>query len=207
MTWAWRRGPAGPRPADRRRRAQAGQSFVEFVLVIPIMLLIALAVGDFGRVYATAIAVEAAARSAADYAAFDDLAASHFYEPSAGVVDATDETRRKALRRACAAVSNLPSYKPDVAAHCEDAASRCTAAPGSFCQLVVVDRRSTQPFLSTCGIDFDQQDSTCGWVVHVTVNWDFHTVLNVPPLPSTVSFAQERVFAISALPGGTPPGP
>jgi hypothetical protein len=199
---------SGGRGSKRRdRRLQSGQSFVEFILVIPILMAIALAVGDFGRVYATGIAVEDAAREAADYAAFDDLAASHFFE-TAGVVDANDATRLEALRRACAAVSNLPGYQSGVANYCTDPTSRCQAAAGSFCQLVVEDRSGSQPYLSTCDpTDPVQNDFTCGWVVHVTVTWDFHTIINAPPLPSTVSFVQESYFAISALPGGTPPGP
>jgi hypothetical protein len=179
---------------------------VEFILVIPILMFIALAIGDFGRVYATGVAVESAAREAADYAAFDDLAASHFEEPVPGTVDATDSTRLEALRRACAAVSSLPGYQTSMAAHCSDPTSRCTAAPGSFCQLVVVDNRANQPFLLTCG-NAPQSDATCGWVVHVTVTWDFHTIIDLPPLPSSVTLVRESHFAISALPGGTPPGP
>ena len=183
---------------------------MEFVLVIPILLFIALAIGDFGRIYATGVAVEDAAREAADFAAFDDLAASHFEDPVPGppvTVDAKDSTRLEALRRACAAVSSLPGYQPAVAAYCADPTSRCTAAPGSFCQLVVVDSRANQPFASTCGVDPVQADVTCGWVVHVTVTWDFNTIINLPPLPSTVTLVRESHFAISALPGGTPPGP
>jgi hypothetical protein len=189
-----------------RRAAAAGQSAVEFVFVVPILMLIALAVGDFGRVYATGVAVEDAAREAADYAAFDDLSASHFYEPMPGTVDAKDSTRLEALRRACAAVSALPGFQTALAATCEDPGARCTAAAGSFCQLVVEDNRAHQPFAATCGVA-PQLDVTCGWVVHVTLRWDFHTLLNVPPLPSTINLVRDSQFAISALPAGSPPGP
>jgi hypothetical protein len=187
-----------------------GQAAVELALVMPVLLLIALAVGDFGRIYATGVAVEDAAREAADYAAFDDLSASHFEEPdpvgAPGVIDAKDSTRLEALRRACAAVSSLPDYQPNVAAHCADVTSRCISGSGSFCQLVVEDNRSTEPFLSTCGTA-PQTDNTCGWIVHVTLTWNFRTILNVPPFPTTVTLVRESQFAISALPGGTPPGP
>ena len=175
--------------------------------MIPILLLIAVAIGDFGRVYASGTAVESAAREAADYAAFDDLSASHFEEPVPGTVDALDSTRFEALRRACAAVSSLPGYQPTVAAHCANPASRCTAAPGTFCQLLVVNHRSSQPFLSTCGIDPVQSDVTCGWVVHVTINWQFDTIIDFPPLPTSVNIVRESHYAISALPAGAPRGP
>ena len=197
------------------RHLRAGQSYVEFVLVLPIMLVIAIAVGDFGRVYATGVAVEDAAREAADYAAFDDISASHFYEPFPGTVDAKDSTRIEAFRRACAAVSALPDFGSvsdplSVAATCADPTARCSDTAGSFCQLVVEDRRAFQPWFSTCG-QGPQLDVTCGWVVHVTVNFDFHMVidylpLDFLPLPTTVQFARESRYAISALPAGTPPG-
>jgi hypothetical protein len=185
-----------------RGRPAAGQAYVELALILPVLLLLALAVGDFGRVYATGIAVESAAREAADFAAFDDLTNSHFYEPVPGTVDAKDSTRTEALRRACTAVGSLPGFD-DVAATCADPTAMCTDVAGSFCQLVVEDTRTSQPWASTCGTD-PQTDVTCGWTVHVTVNFDFTTAINLAPLPSTVHFARESSYAISALPAGVP---
>jgi len=198
-----------------RRRASAGQSFVEFVLILPIFLVITMAVGDFGRVYASGVAVEDAAREAADYAAFDDVSNSHFEEPVPGTIDATDATRNEALRRACAAVSSLPDYGPasdpaSVAAFCQDPTSRCTASggPGTFCQLVVEYNGASEPWASTCGVE-PQLDNTCGWVVHTTVRFDFHMVidylpLDFLPLPTTVNLVRDSRYAISALPVGGP---
>jgi hypothetical protein len=188
-----------------RAKAFAGQAYVEFVLVLPILILLAVAVGDFGRVYASGVAVEDAAREAADYAAFDDLSASHFEEPVPGTIDAKDSTRFEALRRACAAVSALPDFSA-VAGTCSDPAARCSAAAGSFCQMVVEDKRASQPWASTCGIDPVQMDVTCGWSVHVTITFDFHTALDFPGLPTTMHFERESMYAISALPAGVPPG-
>jgi hypothetical protein len=195
----------------RTSGSQSGQSFVELILILPIMLIIAIAVGDFGRVYATGVAVEDAAREAADFAAFDDLTASHFEEPVPGTIDAKDSTRLEALRRACAAVSALPDFGA-VAATCADPTARCTAVPGGFCELAVEDHRADQPWASTCGIDPIQADATCGWVVHTTVTFDFHMVidylpLDFLPLPTTVNLVRESRFAISALPGGAGGGP
>ena len=195
----------------QRRRYNAresGQSFVELILILPIMLIIAIAVGDFGRVYATGIAVEDAAREAADFAAFDDLTASHFEEPFPGTIEAKDSTRLEALRRACAAVSALPDFGA-VAATCADPTARCSDVAGDFCQLVV-ENPGTEPWASTCGTDPAQLDSTCGWVVHTTVTFDFHMVvdylpLDFLPLPSTVNLVRESRYAISALPGGAGP--
>lgn len=53
------------RSADSTR----GQSLVEFTLILPIMLIILLLVGDFGRLFAAGVTVESAARNAAEVAA------------------------------------------------------------------------------------------------------------------------------------------
>ena len=192
--------------ASSRPKAGAGQAFVEFVLVLPILILLAVAVGDFGRVYASGVSVEDAAREAADYAAFDDISQSHFEEPVPGTVDAKDSTRFEAFRRACAAVSALPDFGA-VAGTCSDPTARCSVAAGTFCQMVVEDHRTSQPWASTCGIDPVQMDVTCGWSVHVTITFDFHTALNFPALPAMVHLVRESRYAISALPAGMPPGP
>ena len=69
-----RRRILGRRRGARRRSHgggfSAGQSVVEFALVFPLMLLLVVAVADFGRLYVSAIAVEDAAREAADFGAF-----------------------------------------------------------------------------------------------------------------------------------------
>jgi hypothetical protein len=188
----------------QRHTSGAGQAYVEFALVLPILIVLLIAIGDFGRVYATGVAVEDAAREAADYAAFDDVNASHFEEPVPGTVDAKDSTRLEALRRACAAVSALPDFQA-VAATCSDPTARCSTVVDSFCQLLVEDDRANQPWASTCGAD-PQADVTCGWTVHVTISYDFNTALHFPALPTTVHFVRQSWYAISALPAGVSPG-
>jgi hypothetical protein len=208
---------------DDRRVASAGQAYVELVLVIPILFVLAVAVGDFGRVYTSGVAIEDAAREAADYTAFDDVNQSHFGAAGSPGVDpactdlicAKDSTRLEAFRRACAAVSALPDYGPvsnplSVAARCANPLSRCTTTAGAFCRLLVEDHHTESPWGSTCGQPLPsgqtpQSDATCGWVVHVTVTFDFHTALNFAPLPNTVHFTRESWYAISALPAGAGP--
>ena len=200
-----------------RRTSGRGQAYAEFALIVPILFLIAVAVGDFGRVYASGVAVEDAAREAADYAAFDDVSASHFSTPATDVtcidpVCATVSTRLEALRRACAAVSALPDFgstsnPTSVATFCADSTARCSTTPGSFCQLEVEDNHTLSPWGATCGQALPsgqapQSDVTCGWTVHVTVTFDFHTALNFKPLPTVVHFVRESRYAISALPAG-----
>lgn len=58
------------RSADSTR----GQSLVEFTLVVPILLILLVAIGDFGRIFATGVLIESAARSGAEIAANDYLA-------------------------------------------------------------------------------------------------------------------------------------
>jgi hypothetical protein len=53
----------------------AGQSLVEFALVIPILLVLFIAIADFGRVFVAGVALEAATRDAAEAAANQYLAA------------------------------------------------------------------------------------------------------------------------------------
>lgn len=56
-------------PSVRRTRREAGQSVVEFALVIPILLIIFVAIADFGRVFNAGVVLEAATRDAAEHAA------------------------------------------------------------------------------------------------------------------------------------------
>ena len=50
-----------------------GQTLAEFALVLPILLVLLLAVADFGRVFAASISTEASARNAAEIGAIERL--------------------------------------------------------------------------------------------------------------------------------------
>ena len=58
----------GPGCHIRRRAARgtSGQAMVEFALIIPILLVVFVAIADFGRIFAAGIAIEAATRDAAE---------------------------------------------------------------------------------------------------------------------------------------------
>jgi len=53
----------------RSKRSQRGQSLAEFALVTPIVIVLFLAVADFGRIFSTSVILEAAARDGAEAAA------------------------------------------------------------------------------------------------------------------------------------------
>jgi hypothetical protein len=68
-----RRSSTLHRHSGRRRPRQRGQSVVEFTLVVPILLVLFIAIADFGRIFAAGIAVEAATRDAAEAVANEYL--------------------------------------------------------------------------------------------------------------------------------------
>jgi hypothetical protein len=57
-----------------RRRSSAGQSLTEFALVVPILLIVFVAIADFGRIFSAGIDIEAATRDAAEATANEYLA-------------------------------------------------------------------------------------------------------------------------------------
>ena len=60
-----------PRPRLRfNRRTRAGQSLVEFALIVPILLTMVAAAVDMGRLFFAYVTMESAAREAAFYGAF-----------------------------------------------------------------------------------------------------------------------------------------
>ena len=63
------RAPSVGKRRKPRRGCQRGQSLVEFVLVLPIMLILFVVIADLGRVFSTGVVIEAAARNAAEIAA------------------------------------------------------------------------------------------------------------------------------------------
>jgi Flp pilus assembly protein TadG len=95
-----------------------GQSLVEFTLILPIMLIILLVVGDFGRMFAAGITVESAARNAAEVAAAEYNRALTL--PS---IDYT-AVHRAAWSSVCDEASKLPNATPGGTGECDGLATR-----------------------------------------------------------------------------------
>jgi Flp pilus assembly protein TadG len=167
----------------------------EFALVVPVLMLLLIAIADFGRIYASAVAVEAAGREAADYGAFD---ASRWNAANY----ATTVTEME--RRACvaAAGSHLEGYQTT------DPANNATCTnPGFSCTLerngAGTDCLNSGGF--TNGIDCSDPATDPPCTVHVQMTYTFQTMLSVPPMPTSVQLVRDSRFRISCLTvAGTP---
>ena len=173
-----RPGRAGARPR--------GQSLVEFALLLPLVLFLMVAIADFGRLFNSMIAVESAAREAADYGAMQGK--SKWDGSSiAGLAQITDnETEMRA--RACTAASTLSDYEGD-----PPGTTNMTCTNPSFAYTYNVVRPPSSGDCSTQG----EFDDPC--IIHVTLTYQFRMFANFAPLPPTIDVTRESHFAISDL--------
>jgi Flp pilus assembly protein TadG len=171
-----------------QRTRERGQGLAEFALVIPLMFILAVAIGDFGRLFTAMIAVESAAREAADYGAF---LGSDAWASTASPWPA-NETEMK--RRACMAVSQLGDY--------DNTAGTCSNNPVVTWQLWETNPVTKQPdhvinpLTEDCGSRTGVVDPC---VVHVTVTYAFHPIVPLPPVPDTLTIKRDAWFAVSDL--------
>jgi Flp pilus assembly protein TadG len=174
------------RTAAHRRHSQNGQSLVEFVLVVPIVLVLLLAIADFGRIYTSLVAVESAAREAADFGAFK---ADYWLDD--GVIDNRSITVAEMERRACtsAAGSHLAGYEEPTGTIGH---ATCTNPAFSY---------ALEPDDPTCW----EATTLPPCTVHVTLTYRFDTILGIPPLPSSVTFQRDSRFRITDLQLPPPP--
>jgi Flp pilus assembly protein TadG len=184
-----------PIPAHRTNH---GQALVEFALVIPLMLFLVLAVGDFGRIYTSVVAVEAAAREAADLGAFDPTnwnAALSSTNPGQAVV------RMEQVACSSAASSHLEGYA-EAAGTLNHAT--CTN-PAMTCTLEQQGRAPTDCAtynVGAGGCGDTATDPPC--VVHVQLTYQFDTLIRAPVLPTTITFIRDARYAVSSLSTGAP---
>jgi Flp pilus assembly protein TadG len=173
-----------------RRTGRSGQSLVEFSLVVPLMLLMVVAIADFGRLYVSAVAVESAAREAADFGAFT----SDQWSP-ANVAVTTDEM----LRRACvaAAGSHLEGYSEPTGtvghSTCTNPSFSCTLEWGGSS----VDCATSGGTVGTTDCSVQATEPPC--IVHVKLDYEFRMILSFPPLPETITIGRESRFRMQDL--------
>lgn len=196
MVRAFTAGEIGEPPSlfiFRRKDSERGQSIVEFALVVPLLLLLVVAIADFGRLYSAMVSVEAAVREAADYGAFK----SSYWLVDNSVTPATNNppiTTAEMERRACTAASG--SHLQDYTEPGGTVNHATCSNPTFACTLELPDG-STQ----TCGT---YPGGVCGvaatdppCIVHASLTYTFRTFLSLPPLPSTVTFTRDSRFAVS----------
>lgn len=175
----------------RHRSGRAGQSVVEFALILPIMLVIILAVLDLSRIYTTMLTVESAAREAADFGTFGSQ------KWNVAVYNAgPDGTEAKMRQRACVAASALPEYVgPD---------DSCTNPSFSY-QLSGDSGATWGPYTEALTCDDPLRSAPC-WL-KVTLEYDFRLIapLNFEFLgasygvPTSLTFERFSIFAMTDL--------
>jgi hypothetical protein len=164
-------------------------------------MLLLVAIADFGRIYASAVAVEAAGREAADYGAFDvsNWQTTTPPDPSNNV-----KTVSEMQRRACvaAAGSHLEGYETT------DPADNTTCTNPSFLCTLEWQGATTDcmnPGGLPIGIDCSSPATDPPCTVHVRMTYTFRTLLALPPMPTSVQLVRDSRFRISCLTvAGTP---
>lgn len=164
-----------------RAAGERGQGLAEFALIVPLMFILAIAVGDFGRLFNAAVATESAAREAADYGAFLGSGAWS----SAQSPWTANETEMRL--RACTSMTGQTDF--------ENTAGTCSGNPMMTWRLEGPDGNPPTVDCSTL----------TGLVppcrIHVTVTYIFRPLIAVPPIPGSLTLVRDSWFAISDLTG------
>lgn len=134
------------RRPTRESLSSRGQSLVEFILVVPILLILIVAIGDFGRIFATGVIIESSARNAAEIAANEYLAEPPGSNASPPVLlNAPAPTgdpayytalHDKATRAVCAETQELPNSNFDTVT------GQCPGMP--FVMVCIHDSQDTE---------------------------------------------------------------
>jgi hypothetical protein len=177
----------------RTRPAIRGQSMVEFALILPLFLFLALAIVDFARVFSAAITLESAAREAADYGT---LYRWHWNSANRPVTEAEME------RRACTASSTLDDYDEPAGT-----VNHATCSNPAFSYQLI-----QPPGVSDCSA-VPREAAPC-WV-EVTLEHDFEVIVPLSleffdtrlGLPAEVSLARTSLFAVSDFEIDVQPSP
>jgi Flp pilus assembly protein TadG len=167
---------------------------VEFAIVLPVLMLLLIAIADFGRIYASAVAVEAAGREAADFGAFYASNWQTTQSPQPNYVTTVNEMQRRAC--VAAAGSHLEGYQttdPVNNATCTNPTFSCTLERNG----ATTDCMNPGGF--TNGIDCSNPKTDPPCTVHVQLTYTFQTMLSVPPMPASVLLVRDSRFRISCL--------
>jgi Flp pilus assembly protein TadG len=184
--WLGRSRTTGSPPAAHYH--ERGQALVELALVIPLLLIMALAVFDFARVLSHAITLESAAREAAD---FGGLYPWHWQDSaSAATTEAHMQTR------ACTAASTLTDYEGD------DPADIPPGDPVTCTNPTVTADLINDTAYANC-FDVPRDEVPCR--VEVTLEYEFEVIVplrlsfgdTVLGLPSSVDLTRTSTFAVS----------
>jgi Flp pilus assembly protein TadG len=104
---------AGKPKAPRRRFSEQGQSAVELAFVVPIVIVLLLAIADFGRVFFLSIAVNNAARAGAQYGSQTNTTAADF-----AVMETQAATDFGCVASGGNACPNFPNWNTPTATEC-----------------------------------------------------------------------------------------
>jgi Flp pilus assembly protein TadG len=161
---------------------------VEFALIFPVLLFLLVGVADFGRLYTSAVAIESAVREAADYGAFQ----TNRWDP-ANVSTTVEEMQRRAC--VAAAGSHLQDYATS------DPSNSTCSNPSFQCWLehsgVDVDCGTSGGMIAGTDCAASATEPPC--TVHVRLDFNFRTILQVPIVPGTIQLVRESRFRISDL--------
>lgn len=182
--------------SDRRAvtsgiRHESGQSVTEFAIAVPIILLLLIGIADLGRIYSSGVAIESAAREAADFGAFE---AENWTAINIPVTLAEMEYR------ACTAAAG--SHLADYAS--SDPDDRTCTNPTFSCWL---ERNGASAACAssggfTDGVDCSDPLTEAPCTVHVRMDYEFHLLLAIPPFPNSIGISRDSYFRVSDL---TPP--
>jgi Flp pilus assembly protein TadG len=164
------------------RTRHSGQSVVEFALVVPVILLLVIAIADFGRLYTGAVAVEAAAREAADFGSF------HASNWATTPVDNRSVIIQLMEKRACTAASG---------SHLEGYAEPVGTVDHATCTNPVFSY-TLEPDVPGCADSLTEPPC----VVHVQVDYEFKLILGLAPFPASIHVVRDSRFRMADL---TPP--
>jgi hypothetical protein len=188
-------------PRARDGNAQRGQSVTEFALFLPILVLLLLGIGELARVYSTMIAVESAAREAADWGAFRP---GNWDVPSSTYTITVEEMER----RACTPLKGLTEYNGDGSTPCPLVDGSLPANPTFACDLYepASGTWASCSVPSTCNDADKMGNDAIPCKVRVTLSYTYDVIIptELLGLPTSFTFTQFSIFNVADEPATGP---